>query len=321
MRNLRVDPSVRLLRLLTMLSARAFWRSDELAERLEVDERTIRRDINRLRDLGYLVDATPGRHGGYTLGRGRRLPPLVFDDEEAIALVLGLRAMAGGGTSNEVGPALTALTKLDQVLPTGVRERVEAVRSVTTAVRRRDLPWVDVETLTAIALHCRRTERLRFTYTDAGERITRRLVEPYRVVHTDSSWYLVAFDTERDDWRTFRVDRIDELSSTGQRFAPHPEPPDAATQVAEGIALRAYDTQARVRLHAPYDAAIRMIPRTIAVLEPESDATTIADIGGDPDWIARYLAGLDCGFDVITPNELRTELRRLARHLHRAAAS
>ena len=202
-----MDTPSRLLRLLGLLSSRSWWGASELAAETGVTERTVRRDVTRLRDLGYPVEATTGRHGGYTLGRGGHLPPLVLDDDEAVAVALGLRAAAGGATGAE-SAALSALAKLDQVLPARLRERVAAVAAVTVGLRGPGVPEVDLDQLVTAGLACRRPERLRFTYRAADDVETERHVEPYRLVYTDQFWYLVAFDPARQDWRTFRVDRM-----------------------------------------------------------------------------------------------------------------
>jgi predicted DNA-binding transcriptional regulator YafY len=310
-----MDTPTRLLRLLGLLSARASWTGADLAERLEVTERTLRRDMTRLRDLGYPIAATTGPYGGYQLGAGGRLPPLVLDDDEAVAVAMALRAVAGAGASGDESAALSALTKLDQVLPATLRERVNALATFTIGLRRGNLPPVDVDTLVTAAMACRNTEPLRFDYRAASDEQTIRHVHPYRVVNTDRQWYLVAFDLTRDDWRTFRVDRMSTLRPTGARFSPIDDPPDAAQLVARGIAVGSYADSALIRLHASIDQAARAIPSTIAVLEPSDDGTTIAHIGGDADWIARYLAGLECRFEVIEPEAVREELRALGRRL------
>jgi predicted DNA-binding transcriptional regulator YafY len=317
-----MDTPSRLLRLLGLLSSRAWWGAADLAAETGVTERTVRRDVTRLRDLGYPVEATSGRHGGYTLGRGGHLPPLVLDDDEAVAVALGLRAAAGGATGAE-SAALSALAKLDQVLPARLRERVAAVAAVTVGLRGPGVPEVDLDQLVTAGLACRRPERLRFTYQAADDVRSERHVEPYNLVYTDRFWYLVAFDLGRTDWRTFRVDRMTELHLTNARFAPVVDPPDAAAQVSRGVALGAYEHQVTVRLAVTPDRAAALLPPTVAVLEADTETTTLARIGGDPDWIARYLAGLDCDFEVLDSPPVRAELvalgRRLARR-HRASS-
>src|SRR4051812_20089879 len=262
-----MDTPTRLLRLLTLLSSRAGWTGAELAERLEVPERTLRRDITRLRELGHPIDATTGPYGGYQLGSGGRLPPLVLDDDEAVAVAMALRAVAGGGASGEEPAALSALTKLDQVLPAPLRERVNALATVPLGLRPPALPPVDVDVLVAAALTCRNLEALRFDYCDANDAVTSRHVQPYRVVYTERQWYLVAFDLTRDDWRTFRVDRMSELRPTGTRFTRIDDPPDAAQLVSRGVAVMGYETRARVRLHTTLENATASISPTVAMLE------------------------------------------------------
>jgi predicted DNA-binding transcriptional regulator YafY len=310
-----VDTPTRLLRLLGLLSARAGWTGAQLADRLEVTERTLRRDVARLRELGYPIEATTGPYGGYQLGAGGRLPPLVLDDDEAVAVALALRAVAGGSTSGEESAALSALTKLDQVLPVLLRDRVNALATVTVGLRRGNLPPVDIDTLVTTALCCRNHETLRFDYRDVNDALTNRHVQPYRVVYTDRQWYCVAFDLARDDWRTFRVDRMDWVRSTGSRFVPIEDPPDAAELVARGLAIAVYPITAVVRIQASFDDTSRGISRTVAVLEPGEEGTTIARIGGDADWIARYLAGLEWPFELLEPDSVRTELHALARRM------
>jgi predicted DNA-binding transcriptional regulator YafY len=271
--------------------------------------------MTRLRSLGYPVEGSSGPYGGYALGAGGHLPPLVLDDDEAVAVAIGLRGAAAGAAPGSESAALSALAKLDRVLPATLREQVAALRTVTLGLGRADLPAVDVDALVTIALACSRPERLRFSYTDTSEQRSERLVEPFRVVFTSRSWYLVAYDTNRADWRTFRVDRTSELKLTGARFTPR-EAPDAAGMVAEGVALYAYPLQARVRLHVPIDEARTLVSRTVGILEPDSDpSATIARIGGDADWIARYLAGLSCRVEVLEPEAVRAEMRALAAQL------
>src|SRR5829696_1398655 len=237
-----MDTPTRLLRLLGLLSARAGWAGPELAERIGVTGRTLRRDISRLRDLGYPIDATSGPYGGYQLGAGGRLPPLVLDDDEAVAVAMALRAVAGAGATGAESGALSALTKLDQVLPVQLRERVNALATVTVSLRGANLPPVDIDRLITVALGCRNLEVLRFDYRDANDATTSRVVHPYRVVYTERQWYLVAFDPDRDDWRTFRVDRMASVRVAGARFTQRDDIPDAAKFVQRGIAVASYET-------------------------------------------------------------------------------
>jgi predicted DNA-binding transcriptional regulator YafY len=322
-----MDTPARLLRVLALLTTRGSWQAGELAERLEITERTVRRDVTRLRDLGYPIEATTGPYGGYALGAGGRLPPLVLDDDEAVAVAIALRDLSGIAAPIVGDAALSALTKLGQILPPLLRERVAALGSVTVGLPRadgfvpRDPAPLDVATLVTIAVACRRQERVRFTYRSGSSATASRLVEPHRLVAHGHKWYLVAFDNERRDWRTFRLDRIDEVSNTGARFV-HDDPPDAAAMVAEGIAIRVYDSHVRVRLHLPAARVPRVIAPTVGVIDPEeSDATTtVVRIGGEPRWIAHYLASLECGFDVLDSDDVRRELLTLGERLVREHA-
>jgi predicted DNA-binding transcriptional regulator YafY len=311
-----VDTPARLLRLLNLLSARPWWAGPELADRLEITERTLRRDVTRLRGLGYPVGGTTGPYGGYRLGAAGHLPPLLLDDDEAVAVAVALRTASGGGASGLESAALSALTKLDQVLPVRLRERIAALRSVTVALRSQQLPPVDLDVLVPIAVACRRPERVRFTYRSRDDVETDRHVEPYRLVYTDRRWYLVAFDRDRDDWRTFRVDRIGAPAPTGVPFE-RADPPDAAALVAHGVAFAAHPIQARIRLHIAPEHAARLIAPTDGVVEPETATTTLARVGGDKEWIAEFVAGLPCRVEVLEPQEVRVELRRLAERLVR----
>jgi predicted DNA-binding transcriptional regulator YafY len=311
-----MDTAGRLLRLLTLLSSRPWWTGAELVDRLEITDRTLRRDITRLRQLGYPVEATTGPYGGYRLGAAGRLPPLLLDDDEAVAVAVALRAASEGTASGLETAALSALTKLDQVLPVGLRERVGALRTVTIGLRRAELPPVDLDVLVVAAVACRRPERLRFRYTNADGAGSDRRVEPFRLVYTERRWYLVAYDLDRQDWRTFRVDRVGPPVATGAKGVAR-EAPDAAALVAEGVAVRAYDVQARVRFPVPREVLEQHIAPTVGVIEQgrAGARTSTAVIGGDIDWIARYLASMPFPFDVLEPPAVRDEVAALARQL------
>jgi predicted DNA-binding transcriptional regulator YafY len=314
------ETSARLLRLLTLLAARPWWTGPELTERLEITDRTLRRDVNRLRGLGYPVEATPGRYGGYRLGPGGHLPPLVLDDDEAVAVAVGLRAAAGGGAAGLETAALGALTKLEQVLPVMLRERVDALRAVTIDLRGgHSLPNIDLDHLVIVALACGRNERLRFAYRASDDAASDRLVEPFRLVYTERRWYLVAYDTNREDWRTFRVDRMSEITNTRARFIRGDEP-DAAALVAEGVALAVHALQVRLRIHLPAADVARIVSPTVGIVETDEGASTVVRIGGDADWIARYVLGFECRVDVLDSDEVRDELRTIGERLVRVYA-
>lgn len=229
------DTPARLLTLLSLLQTPREWPGSELADRLRVSARTIRRDIDRLRELGYPVEATLGAEGGYRLVAGTAMPPLVLDDEEAVAIAVGLRAGAGHAIEGVEEASVRALAKLEQVLPGRLRHRVGALQSATVAVVRGDGASVDPRTLTAIASAVAGPERLRFAYRARDGVASRRLVEPYRLVSTGSRWYLVAYDMEREDWRTFRVDRVSEPCATGARFVGRELPMEAVEFVRRGL--------------------------------------------------------------------------------------
>jgi predicted DNA-binding transcriptional regulator YafY len=229
-----LETSSRLLELLSLLQTRREWSGPELAERLEVGVRTVRRDMERLRRLGYPVSATRGVAGGYRLGAGASLPPLLLDEGEAVAVAVGLRTAASGGVAGIEETAVRALGKLEQVLPKRLRRRVNAVGAATVPYPGTG-PTVDAAALATIAGACRDVERLRFAYRAHDGTSTRRLVEPHRLVHTGRRWYLVAWDADRADWRTFRVDRIERVAAD-RRFVPR-EPPaeDIAAYVARSV--------------------------------------------------------------------------------------
>lgn len=309
-----MDPSTRLLRLLSLLHARPEWPGTELADRLDVTTRTLRRDVTRLRELGYRIDAVTGKYGGYRLGPGRGMPPLLLDDEEALAVAVGLRAVTGGAWSGLEESAIAALLKLDQVLPMRLRGRMASVHAATVQLSAPPSAQVEPDHLTTLAQACQRLERLRFSYADRSNRRSDRLVEPYRLVNTGRRWYLVARDVNRDAWRTFRVDRVSEPRATGSRFT-RVSAPDAAAFVAQGIALAPYPLRARVLLRIPPPEAQRLVPSTVGVLEAGQDGQTLLSLGGDSEWLAAYLCGLDCDFEVLEPDEVREAVRARAQRL------
>src|SRR5438067_2425153 len=230
------NTSSRMLRLLSLLQTHRYWPGAELAARLEISLRTLRRDVDRLRELGYPVDAQRGVDGGYQLAAGATLPPLLLDDEEAVALAIGLRTAAQGAVAGIEESSVRALAKVVQVMPPRLPRRVDALRAATVPAVWADGPTVDAGLLTAVAQACRDEERLRFWYTaHSGEQLPRH-VEPHRLVSLGRRWYLVAYDLLRQDWRSFRLDRVEHLRSTGARFVPRTLPAkDAAAFVRAGI--------------------------------------------------------------------------------------
>ena len=211
-----VQTSARLLALLSLLQVRREWTGQELADRLEVGPRTIRRDVDKLRSLGYPIEAAPGVAGGYRLGAGGELPPLLLDDAEAVAVAVGLRSAASGSIAGIEETSIRALAKLEQVLPGRLRRRVSALGDATSAFTF-DGPRIDAELLATLAGACRDCVRVRFAYVARDERSSQRQVEPAALVHSGTRWYLVAFDLDRDDWRTFRIDRIRGRVRPGER--------------------------------------------------------------------------------------------------------
>ncbi|MGH3663612.1 MAG: helix-turn-helix transcriptional regulator [Micromonosporaceae bacterium] len=312
--------SARLLRLLSLLQARRHWTGADLATRLEVTPRTVRRDVDRLRQLGYPVQATPGAAGGYHLKAGAALPPLLLDDEEAVAVGFGLGAAASGGISGIEEASIRALAKLEQVLPARLRHRLSAVRASTTPLPAFG-PTADPVVLSAIAGACRSQERLRFDYRDRSGALSTRDVEPYRLVHTGRRWYLVARDIRRQAWRSFRADRITAPEPTGIRFTPY-DPPDPAAFVAAAVTTNPYPVSARVRLHAPAAVMAERVPATVATLEPLDDASCVLTTGSHSlDSIAAHLALLGVDFDVWEPPELASRVRAMADRLTRASGT
>src|SRR5918993_3189140 len=318
-----MDTPARLLRLVAMFTTRASWSAEELAGRLEITTRTLRRDVTRLRDLGYPITSTTGRYGGYELGAGGRLPPLLLDDDEAIAVSVALRDLSAEADPTLGEAALSAAAKLRQVLPGPLRDRVDALGEVVVGVRRTRSPRpgglserVALASLMTFAMACRRGDRVHFTYRDGADRVTERRVEPHRLVSLGRRWYLVGFDLDRDDWRTYRVDRVTELAGTGHRNAVR-EAPDAAAQVTEGVAVRVFETHTRVIVHAPPDLTANHVGPTVGVVEPDPDNPdrSLVTIGGDPDWVARYLVSLDVRFEVLDPPEVRDEICLLAKRM------
>ena len=311
-----MDPSGRMLKLLSLLQARPNWTGPELAARLGVTDRTLRRDVTRLRDLGYPVEALSGVAGGYQLAPGGALPPLLFDDGEAVTVALALRNAAAGSLPGFEDAAIAALAKIEQVLPKRLAEQLGSLQaSIVGLPHRGDLrAAIEPEALVGLAQACRRQERLRFSYVDGEGNTSERHVEPYQLVHTSRRWYLVARDRDRGAWRTFRVDRISQPLPTGLRFVLE-DPPDAAALVTEGVAVSAYKIKARVLLKVPLEQARRLVSPTIGVVERQRGGSLLRIGADDPKWIAGYLAGLDCGFRIIDPPELKLALAELGASL------
>ncbi|WP_336213428.1 helix-turn-helix transcriptional regulator [Nonomuraea sp. LPB2021202275-12-8] len=304
-----LETSARLLRLLSLLQTRPGWTGAELADRLAVSPRTVRYDIDKLRNLGYPVHAVPGVAGGYRLGSGAELPPLLLDDDEAVAVAVGLRTAAGGTVDGIEEASLRALAKLEQVLPARLRHRVRALHGHTVSLSPGG-PSVSADTLTLIAAACRDHTRLRFDYRTHDGTAAARDAEPYRLVHTGRRWYLVAWDVDRAGWRTFRVDRITPRVPQGPRFTPRESPPDDV--VPRGVDTALAQHRATATVHAPAAVIAGRLPASVLV-EPVDDDTCLVHAGGDtPMRLALHLLMLDADFDVDGPPELLDALRTLA---------
>ena len=315
-----VETSARLLRLLSLLQSRPDWTGADLAERLGTTPRTVRRDITRLRDLGYPVHAVPGVAGGYRLGAGTSLPPLLLDDEEAVAVALSLRSAATQSVAGVGEASVRALAKIDQVLPSRLRERAAAIGQMTVPLAGPG-PTVTADTLTAIAQACRIRQRLAFSYRDHDGEMTERLVEPHRLVQAGYRWYLVARDVNRSDWRTFRADRIDTPRLTGVRFVLR-DPPDAAAFAARSVTTAPYRHQVRILVDGPSEEVARLVPPTVGVIEPAGAGRCVLMTGSDSlDAIAFHAATLGFPITVLEPPELADRMRAIAERLTRAAVT
>jgi predicted DNA-binding transcriptional regulator YafY len=314
-----LETSARLLRLLSLLQGRRDWTGTDLAERLGVTARTVRRDVDRLRALGYPVHGSVGSAGGYRLGAGAALPPLLLDDEEAVAVAVGLRTAAGGTVTGIAEASVRALTKLDQVLPPRLRQRVGALESMTVPLSAAG-PTVDAATLTTIAAACRDRLRMRFEYRDRQGGQSMRTVEPHRLVATGRRWYLVAYDLDRHAWRTYRVDRLTPVPPTGPRFAPRDPPADVAAYVSQSVASAPYRYQARILFHAPVEGVVDQTSPTAGRLEPVDDGHCVLHTGSNSlEQLALYVGLKGVDFEVLDPPELAAYLHELGARLTRAA--
>jgi predicted DNA-binding transcriptional regulator YafY len=315
-----LETSARLLRLLSLLQARRDWTGPQLAERLGVTTRTVRNDVERLRSLGYPVDAAPGIAGGYRLGIGSALPPLLLDDDEAVAVAIGLRTAAGGTVSGIADSSVRALAKLERLLPPRLRHRIRALAAATVTLPGTGAV-VDADVLTAIAAACRDHERLRFGYRRHVGTQDVRETEPHRLVHAGRRWYLLAWDVDRRDWRTFRVDRMALRAPTGRRFAPREMPEQEVTErLQRGLAQATWRYRARVTVLAPAARVSARLPAGIEVTAVD-DATCVVEVGSDhPESLALYLGmlGADFRVDPAQAPDLAAHLRDLSARYARA---
>jgi predicted DNA-binding transcriptional regulator YafY len=315
------NTSSRTLRLLSLLQTHRYWSGGELAEQLGVSVRTVRRDVDRLRELGYPVEADRGVDGGYQLAAGAALPPLAVDDDEAVALAISLRTAAQGAVAGIEDASVRALAKIVQIMPPRLRRRVDALSSVTVPAVWGTRATVDAAVLTTVAQACRNEERMRFSYTGRGAETTERHVEPHRLVSLGRRWYLVAFDLTRDDWRSFRLDRLRDPEITGIRFHPCAIPGgDAAAYVRAGIE----------NMPAAYTVEVIIQASTNTVRAALGPWGTVEEIDGDRcrlimtvdslDWPALAVGAARSEFEVISPPELVEHIREWGERFTRAAA-
>ncbi|MFJ9034551.1 helix-turn-helix transcriptional regulator [Streptomyces sp. NPDC102274] len=313
-----ISTSARLLRLVSLLSARPFWTNAELAGKMEVNERTVRRDVARLRELGYAVESDPGPWGGYRLRAGTRIPPLVLDADEALAVTVGLREAALGGALGDDHSALSALLKLRQVLPPRVAARLTETDTALVHAPRTDEPQIASGMLLALTDACRRGERVTLTYRDRESRTTIREVDPYRLVHTARHWYFVARDVTRAQWRTFRADRVLRIHTT-RRAVEISDPPDPVQLVRDSVSAGTYPVYTTVRVLLPMEQAVQLIPTAMGVHRPDGPGATLIEIGGHTaDDLARYLLSRATPLKVLEPDTVREAFQRRVQELVRS---
>ncbi|MFC6010289.1 helix-turn-helix transcriptional regulator [Nocardia lasii] len=314
------DTSARLLRLLSLLQTHRTWSGADLADKLDVTARTVRRDVERLRGLGYPVQALQGT-AGYRLGAGAAMPPLLLDDEEAVAVAVGLRTTSGGTVTGIEDASLRALAKLEQVLPTRLRHRLSTLQQSMVRVAA-DSPRVPPEDLLTIAETCRRHERLRFDYTDHAGRTSRRDIEPDSLVNFSRHWYLVGWDVDRADWRSFRVDRLHPRIPTGPRFTPRPLPDgDAATYLARRLSDTSWPWRTTITLHESADTMTDRVWPGMGTLEPVDDTHCLLHLGADsPASLAWMITALDADFTATDPPELLAALRTVGERCRRGTS-
>jgi predicted DNA-binding transcriptional regulator YafY len=318
--DLMANTSARMLRLLSLLQTHRYWPGSELAGRLEVSPRTLRRDVDRLRELGYPVDASRGVAGGYQLQAGAAMPPLLLDDDEAVAIAVGLRSAAAGAVAGFEETSVRALAKVIQLLPPRLRRRIDALQAVTTPGVFGGGPVLDAVTLTTIAMACRGEERLRFDYVPREGEAMRRHVEPHRLVSLGRRWYLVAWDLDRGDWRSFRVDRLSEPALTGARFRPRELPggdPVAWMRSRRRSIPSRYDVS--VLVEAPAETVRSFVGHWGDVEEISEAACRLRMKVDDLGWPTMALGVMGRPFVIESPEELREQVRTVGETLTRSA--
>ena len=315
-----LETSARLLRLLSLMQARQDWTGAELARELGITARTVHRDMDRLRELGYPITTVRGVQGGYRLGAGRTLPPLLLDDDEAVAVALGLQVGATTRAAGLEDAAAGALTKLREILPPRLRGQVDALRYATENGARQE-PAVPSRLLEELAAVCHRRERLRFDYRTHDGEFQRRETEPHRLVNIGRRWYLLGWDVLRDDWRTYRVDRLAPRTPTGPRFHPRElSPGGAAELVSRGVTAALSQVRACVRFHTPASAIVNRVAKYGQVVEAEGPDACVLRCGGDSvETLAMWLGTFGVPFEVLDPPRLRDQCLVMAER-YRAAA-
>ncbi len=295
----------RLLRLLSLLQARREWSGAELAARLGVTDRTVRRDIDRLRALDYPVQSAPGTAGGYRLTSGRNLPPLLLDDDEVVAVALGLVTAAGAGVTGVAESAVRALTKLERGLPSRLRPRLAALGGSAVAVAPGEAPGVDPAVLAVLASCCRDREIVSFDYRGRAGVDSARRVEPHHLVTMRGHWYLVAYDLERRDWRSFRADRLTRPAPTRHRFVPRKLPAsDPATYLTRSFAVAEYRHSARLEVSLPAEEVRRRVFSNVPgeIESTGADTCTVRLSAESAELVAQYVTvimTLDAGVTLV----------------------
>ncbi|KUH67925.1 transcriptional regulator [Mycolicibacterium novocastrense] len=314
------ETTSRILQLLGLLQSRRVWTGEELAERLGVTTRSVRRDVERLRDLGYPVHASKGHGGGYQLGAGAALPPLLLDPDEAVAMAVCLRLAAGGTVAGVGESALRALSKLDQVMPSKLRSQVAAVHDSTVTLTAPTSDTVEPDVLMTLARACRDHEHVATGYVDIRGNATMRRVEPYQLVTTGRRWYLLAYDRDKQDWRSLRLDRMNDVRAQGSTFVPR-EAPDAAAYVRRSISSSPYRYVARVHFSAPESVVAQHFSPSSAMVEPDGpDACVVTAGADDPERMVLYFAAVGCDFRVLSPPEVIHAAEAVWKRLRRSVS-
>lgn len=312
-----MSTGTRALELLGLLQSRRHWPGDELARRLEVSQRTLRRDVDELQELGYPITSTRGTGGGYQLSPGGSLPPLALSEDEAAAIILGLKEIASGSSLTSGEAAISAMAKIVQVLPERIRHRIDSLRNVSHA--RGEAPRsriTDIVALTTVALACRDHDALRYTYRTHSGEVSERHVHPHRTVSVDSCLYLIAWDLDRADWRTFRIDRIENPTRTRQKFSPRQLP---FTDPVEYVRNQIRSIPARYPIHATVQAPAQQVKQEIAqygVVEPINDTSCDVYIPADDlDWATFCLGAIGAPLIIHGPPEAVDHIHKWGQRL------